>query len=77
MTAEDFETTLRAFQRRTPFKSFVVEFVSGDRIQVDHSEALMLRGGVAVFISATGVPVILDHEGVSQVIGDSTATSAA
>jgi len=54
-----------------------VELVSGDRFQVDHPEALVLRAGVAVFISAAGAPIIFDHEGVSQVIGDATAPGAA
>ena len=69
MTAEQFETTIRAFQRRTPFQTYLVELVSGDRVQVDHPEALVIRGGVAVFVNAAGAPVIVDHEGVSQVFG--------
>jgi hypothetical protein len=77
MTAEHFQTTIRAFQRRTPFRPYVVELVSGDRVIVDHPEALVLRGGVAVFVSATGAPSIFDHEGVSQVIAGSGETAAA
>ena len=49
-----------------------MELVSGDRVEVDHPEALVIRGGVAVFVNAAGAPVIFDHEGVSQVFGDST-----
>ena len=71
MTAEHFQTTIRAFQRRTPFRAYVVELVSGDRVQVDHPEALVIRGGVAVFVIAMGAPVIFDHEGVSQIFADS------
>ena len=77
MTPEHFQTTIRAFQRRTPFKTYVVELVSGDRVQVDHPEALVLRGGVAVFVSASGEPSIFDYEGVSQILGDPSATTAA
>jgi hypothetical protein len=77
MTPGHFQTTIRAFQRRTPFKTYVVELVSGDRVQVDHPEALVLRAGVAVFVSATGEPAIVDHEGVSQIMGDTSATTAA
>lgn len=75
MTAEHFQTTIKAFQRRTPFRPYVVELVSGDRTQVDHPEALVIRGGVAVFVNATGAPVIFDHEGVSQVFADGTESS--
>lgn len=76
MTSDNFDHILRAFQRRTPFKAFTVELVSGDRFQVDHPEALVLRDGAAIFIARGGVPVIFDHEGVSQVIGDSMQQSA-
>jgi hypothetical protein len=71
MTTDNFDRTLRAFQRRTPFKPFTVELVSGHRFQVDHPEALVFRGGIAVFVAANGTPTLFDHEGVSQVNGDS------
>jgi hypothetical protein len=70
MTADNFDRTLRAFQRRAPFKAFTVELVSGDRFQVDHPEALVLRDGVAIFVAPGGIPVLFDHEGVSQVLGE-------
>lgn len=70
MQAEHFERTLRAFQKRAPFKVFTVELVSGNRFQVDHPEALVLRDGVAVFVARGGIPVLFDHEGVSQVLGE-------
>lgn len=71
MAAEHFQTTVHAFQRRRPFQNYVVELVSGDRVRVDHPEALVVRAGVAVFVNAAGAPVIFDHEGVSQVFADS------
>jgi hypothetical protein len=76
MTVERFQTTIRAFQRRVPFRSYIVELVSGDRVQVDRPEALVLRGGVAVFVNEFGAPVIFDHDGVSQILGDGAASSA-
>lgn len=76
MTDEHFSTTLRGFQRRAPFKSYAVELVSGDQIQVDHPEALVLRAGVAVFISAEGAPSIFDHAGVAQVFSDPQVNAA-
>jgi hypothetical protein len=76
MKAINFEQTLRAFQQRTPFRAFTVELVSGHRFQVDHPEALVLRDGVAVFIAKGGMPVVFDHEGVSQVLGDAMQASA-
>ena len=76
MTAEHFDRKLRAFQKRAPFKAFTVELVSGQRFQVDHPEALVLRDGVAVFVAKGGIPVIFDHEGVSQVLGEPLQQSA-
>ncbi len=70
MEAGQFERTLRAFQRRVPFRPFTVALVNADRFQVDHPEALVLRDGVAVFIAAGGVPTLFDHTSVSQVIGE-------
>ena len=72
MTADHFQTAIRAFQKRTPFQPYVVEIVSGDRVRVDRPEALVIRGGVAMFVNAAGAPVIFDHEGVSQIFADSS-----
>jgi len=69
MLPQNFERSLRALVRRTPFRSFTVELVSGARIEVDHPEALVFRNGLAVFISAQGVPTLFDHESVSQLNG--------
>jgi len=76
MDSTAFERTLRAFARRVPFRSFVVELVSGTRIEVDHPEALVFRGGVAVYIDPTGNPTLFDHEGVSQLTGVSDSATA-
>jgi hypothetical protein len=77
MTLDHFEKALRAVWRRTPFRPFLVEMVSGDIIRVDHPEALVRRKGVAVFISSDGVPTLFDHESVSQVIADAGQKSSA
>jgi hypothetical protein len=75
MTPENFERVLRAFQRRTPFRPFTVQFVSGERVSVDHPEALVSRAGVAVYISSEGIPTLFDHESVSEVVGDRKQSS--
>ena len=69
MTGESFEKSLRALVRRRPFQPFTVELVSGDRFEVDHPEALVYRGGLAVYVTPEGVPTLFDYEGVSQLIG--------
>lgn len=77
MLPENFERTLRALARRTPFRPFTVELVSGSRIEIDHPEALVFRGGLAVFLSSTGVPTLFDHESVSQLIGATDQAASA
>lgn len=77
MQAENFDRTLRALSRKVPFRPFTVELTSGGRFEVDHPEALVFRGGLAVYIDAVGVPSLFDHEGVSRLIGatDEAATA--
>jgi hypothetical protein len=70
MEADDFDRTLPAFRRRVPFRPFTVALVNGDRFEVDHPDAIVIRDGVAVYIGPGGVPVLFDHEGISQVNGD-------
>ena len=66
MKAQAFDRTLRGFSRRVSFRCFPVELVSGTRFTVDHPEALVFRGGVAVYIAPDGNLTVFDHEGVSR-----------
>jgi hypothetical protein len=70
MQADTFDNSLIAFKKRSPFKPFAVALVNGDRFEVDHPDALVVRDGVAIYVAPGGVPVLFDHEGVSQFIGD-------
>ncbi len=70
MQADSFDQALNAFKRRTPFRPFTVALVNGDRFEVDYPDALVVRDGMAIFIKAGGIPVLFDHEGVNQFIGD-------
>lgn len=73
MEASAFDKSLRSFQRRRPFRAFTVALVSGDRFEVDHPEALVVRAGVAVYIGPDASPVLFDHESVSQLSGDTAS----
>ena len=66
MEIDAFDRSLRAFVRRTPFEPFVVELMSGSRIQVNHPEALAFNGGLAVYIAPDGTPSLFDHDSVSR-----------
>lgn len=76
MTAEHFDKTLQAYQRRRSFRSFSVHFVSGEHLEVDHPEAMVIRGGVGVYVSAAGVPTLFDLESVSEVVGGTERRTA-
>ena len=66
MQPQTFERSLRAFSQRVPFRPFAVELVSGSLVTVDHPEALVFRGGLAVYIAPDGTPSLFDHEGVNR-----------
>lgn len=70
MDRDTFETTIRLFKHRTPFRPFTISLVNGGRVEVDHPDALALRDGVGLFAGPGGVPAVFDCEGVTQIIGD-------
>ena len=70
MDRETFDTTILSFKRRTPFRPFTLSLVNGDRLEIDHPDALVVRDGVGLFVGPGGVPAVFDYEGVAQVIGD-------
>ena len=76
MDRSTFTETIRAFKHRAPFRPFTVAMVNGDRLEVDHPDALAVRDGMALFAAPGNVPVIFDHEGVRQVIGDLSGRGA-
>lgn len=76
MDRETFSNTIQAFKHRSPFQPFKVAMVNGDRLEVDYPDALAVRDGMALFAALGNVPVIFDHEGVSQVNGDLSSSGA-
>ena len=76
MTADNFAEVLHKLQKLAPFRPFTVEYVSGDRIEVDRPDALVIRGGITVYVSSRGQLSIFDHESVSHII-DSSGQRAA
>jgi hypothetical protein len=67
---ETFDSTILTFKHRTPFRPFTVSLVNGERLEVDHPDALAVRDGVGLFVGPGGGPAMFDHEGVAQVVGD-------
>ena len=69
MYAINFQQTLTELRRESPFRPFIVELVNGERIEVDHPEALAFRDMRAIFITKEGRAHYFDPEGVSQIVG--------
>ena len=76
MEPDNFEKTILVLKRRKPFVPFIISMANGDRHEIDYPDALALRGGLGMFLNPGGVPVFLDHEGVTQVIGGLTENSS-
>ncbi len=70
MDRETFDATIRTFKHQSPFRPFTLSLVNGERLEVDHPDALAVRDGLALFIGPGRIPSILDHEGVARVVGD-------
>lgn len=70
MQPNNFDKALAVLRQRIPFRPFTVVLVNGDRLEVDHPGALMVRDGVAFYFGPGGIPVLFDHEGVWQFVGD-------
>ena len=66
MEKDGFESALRSFARRTPSKPFVVEMVSGTNLLIEHPEALITRGHVAVYIDKDNEITLFDNSSVSK-----------
>jgi hypothetical protein len=74
MTADNFDQVLEGLAQRVPFQVFTVELHGGNRFEVDHPRAMVVRDGVAVFLAPGGIPIWFDHESVNQIIGASANT---
>ncbi len=63
-----FEETLTQMRRQEPFQPFVVELLNGNRINVEHPEALAYSQRRAVYVGKHGSLHIFDPDGVNQII---------
>jgi hypothetical protein len=49
VTTDELHRVIRAFQRRRPFRPFLIEFSSGDRLLVRHPELIWRTNELFVF----------------------------
>jgi len=70
MDRDIFETSIRTFKNRRPFRVFTIALENGDRLEIDHPEAILVRDGTGLFAGPGGIPAVFDNEGVTQIFGD-------
>lgn len=70
MTAENFDAMMKQLLHRRPFRLFTVQLTNGDRLQVDHPDAVASKFGIAIFIGPGKVIHEFDHNSVLQFIED-------
>jgi hypothetical protein len=75
MTKRIFETCLKAYQIRKPFKPFFIELVSGTVILVPHPEAVVTHRGAAVYFAPDGAITLFEASSVSRML-DARAPAA-
>ena len=75
MTADSFDQVFESLRQTQPYRVFTVELHGGQRFEVDHPGALVVRDGVAVFLAPGGIPIWFDHESVNQIIGAPASTT--
>jgi hypothetical protein len=68
MTLKHFTASLWAFNHRRPFKSYMIELVSGGRILVSHPETVFLRGELWEYISPERGHHLFENESVVQLL---------
>ena len=76
MTAENFDAAMERLLNGKPFRMFTVQLVNGDRLQVDHPNAVASKYGFAYFIGPGKVVHEFDHNSVLQFIEDRAETMA-
>ncbi|HZT83428.1 MAG TPA: hypothetical protein VFA26_24570 [Gemmataceae bacterium] len=68
MIRETFERAVRTFLNCWPFKPFVIELFSGDRILVTQVETARLHGALVHHVCPPFENQLFDHVGVCQVL---------
>ena len=68
MTEQHFDNFLIALLDRKPFRPFTVELIGGDKFEVDHPRATVVRDGVAIYVRPGGIPVYFDQDSVLKIL---------
>jgi len=68
MTLDGFERMLQLFNTRAPFRTYSIEFASGDRVHIRHPEAISRNGDFFYFRSPNREQRLFEAGAVIQFI---------
>jgi hypothetical protein len=68
MTTEQFDAAYRAFSRRRSFRTFLIEFTSGNQLPIGHPEAVRNEGNYYVMRYPDGGYVLFTAESVCRLL---------
>jgi hypothetical protein len=67
---EQLAVSLRGFSRRRPFRYFLIEFFSGEQLEVRHPEGVAPFAGVWMFHEADGRRVVFASSSVCRLLDE-------
>ena len=76
MITETFEKSLKSFQRRAPFRPFLMELKSGSVLRIEHPEAVATYYGSAIHMSRTSDYTLFDADSVAKLMDEPKASAA-
>jgi hypothetical protein len=68
MDTKVFQRALQAFTKRRPFKPFVIELASGDRLLVKHPEAVYTSGELIIITEPSRRGRLFQSSSVCQLL---------
>jgi hypothetical protein len=68
MSGDELHRALRVFNTRRPFRPFLLEFLSGDRVLLAHPESVDRRGDLFLCRDANGVQRLFTAASVCQLL---------
>ena len=75
MNVEQFDGAYRAFSRRRPFRTFLIEFTSGHQVSISHPESVRFEADLYVLRNPDSGYVIFDAEKVTRLLDLPLATA--
>jgi hypothetical protein len=68
MTTDELEKALRAFCRRRPYRIFLIEMVSGDRVRISHPETVRQEGDLFLYTDPLAKSRVFSASSVCQLL---------